>query len=238
MPLLVRTWNVFHGNADPPERRAYLEEMVRLAAADRPDLLCLQEVPVWALSRLEEWSGMEAFGAIAARPRLVSARLGKAVTGLHHGLLRSAFTGQANAILVARSLPTPAQWWWSLLSSAGEGERRVCQAVRVDGLGIVANFHATTRFADAQFRRAVNLVELYAQPDAPIVLCGDGNVTPAAGGVYDELRRRKFSQPAAGIDQIIVRGLPSTPPQAWPEGRRHIEGRLLSDHAPVELHIG
>jgi endonuclease/exonuclease/phosphatase family metal-dependent hydrolase len=237
VPLLVRTWNVFHGNAVPPERRAYLEEMVRLATADRPDLVCLQELPLWALGQLAAWSGMEAFGAGAARPRLGSVRLGKALTDLHHGLLRSALTGQANAILVAPSLHVVEEWR-SLLSAPGEGERRVCQAVRVEGLGVVGNFHATTRFADAQFRRAMNLVELHAQPDAPIVLCGDGNVAPAAGSVYDELRARGFSPPAPGIDQILVRGLPATAPSVWPEKRRRVDGRLLSDHAPVELHLG
>ena len=30
MPLLVRTWNVFHGNAVPPERRAFLDRVVQL----------------------------------------------------------------------------------------------------------------------------------------------------------------------------------------------------------------
>jgi len=237
VPLLVRTWNVFHGNAVPPERRAYLEEMVRLATADGPALLCLQEVPLWALDRLAAWSGMEAFGAVAARPRLGSAQLGKALTELHHGLLRSAFTGQANAILVGPALRVREEWW-SLLSEPGEGERRVCQAVRVEGLGVVANFHATTRFADAQFRRAVDLVERHAGPDAPIVLCGDGNVAPAAGGVYDELRARGYSPPAPGIDQVLVRGLAATLPSVWPEERRRVDERLLSDHAPVELHLG
>ena len=237
MPLLVRTWNVFHGNAYPPERHAYLEEMVRLAVSDRPDVLCLQEVPLWALARLPAWSGMAAFGAVAARPRLGSVRLGKALTELHHGVLRSAFTGQGNAILVAAQLRAPQQWW-SLLSRPTEGERRVCQAVRVEGVGVVANFHATAQFADAQFRRALNLAEVYAEADAPIVLCGDGNVAPPAGGVYDELRARGFSAPAPGIDQILVRGLPSTAPLVWSEDRRRVGGRLLSDHAPVELHVG
>ena len=237
MPLLVRTWNVFHGNAVPPQRRAYLEEMVRLAAGDRPDLLCLQEVPLWALGRLAAWSGMEAFGAAAALPILRSVRLGKVLTDLHHGLLRSAVTGQANAILVAPSLHVEEEWR-SLISEPGEGERRVCHAVRVEGLGVVGNFHATTRFADAQFRRALRLVELRAQPDAPVVLCGDANVAPTAGGVYDELHARGFSRPAPGIDQILVRGLPATAPAVWPEERRRVDGRLLSDHAPVELHLG
>src|SRR5438105_1106403 len=39
MRLLVRTWNVFHGNTSPPRRRAFLDEMVRLASRDRPDVL-------------------------------------------------------------------------------------------------------------------------------------------------------------------------------------------------------
>ena len=47
--MLVRSWNLFHGNTLPPGRRSRLEEMVRLATADRPDVLCLQEVPLWAL---------------------------------------------------------------------------------------------------------------------------------------------------------------------------------------------
>ena len=104
MPLLVRTWNVFHGNANPPERRDFLEEMVRLASADRPDVLCLQELPVWALRRLDEWSGMRSFGAVAARPLLGSAELGRVITELNHGLFRSAVTGQANAILLGSEL--------------------------------------------------------------------------------------------------------------------------------------
>src|SRR5919204_3280763 len=99
--MLVRSWNVFHGNAQPPERRSFLAEMMRLASSDGPDVLCLQELPVWSLSRLEPWSRMNAVADVAARP-LLPAPLAKAVTGLHHGLLRSAVTGQANAILFAR----------------------------------------------------------------------------------------------------------------------------------------
>jgi hypothetical protein len=35
-----------------------------------------------------------------------------------------------------------------------------------------------------------------------------------------------------------VRGLSSSSPVAWPEDRRRVDGRLLSDHAPVELRVG
>ena len=233
MPLVVRTWNLFHGNAVPPERRAYLEQMVRLVTADAPGVVCLQEVPVWALDRLERWSGMHTFGAVAARPRLGSASLGKVLTDVHHGLLRSAVTGQANAILVAPELAV-AEERCSLVSGPGEGERRVCQALRIETLGAVANVHLTAAFAERQLSRALRELDASAR----LVLCGDLNLRPGEGATYDELEARGFSAPAPGIDQILVRGPAATPPLVWPEERRRIDGRLLSDHAPVELTVG
>ena len=60
MGVIVRSWNLFHGNTDPPRRHGYLREMVELASRDRPAVLCLQEVPVWALPAWVDWSGAEA----------------------------------------------------------------------------------------------------------------------------------------------------------------------------------
>jgi endonuclease/exonuclease/phosphatase family metal-dependent hydrolase len=66
-----------------------------------------------------------------------------------------------------------------------------------------------------------------------VVLAGDFNLRPPYGPLTD------FSLPLDGsIDQVLVRGLPSTPPVAWPEDRRRVGGRVVSDHAPVELHVG
>ena len=237
MPLLVRTWNLFHGNAVPPGRRAYLEAMVRLATADEPDVVCLQEVPLWALERLGDWSGMSAAVAVARRPLLGSAALGAVLTDVHHGLLRSALTGQANAILVRRGLGVQDEELRQI-SRRGEGERRVCQALRITEAGVVGNFHTTGAHADEQFRRAAAFVEELAAGDEPVILCGDTNVLPGDGRTYDELRERAYSEPGPGIDQILVGGAPSTPAVAWPEERRRVDGRLLSDHAPVELHVG
>jgi endonuclease/exonuclease/phosphatase family metal-dependent hydrolase len=268
--LLVRTWNVFHGNAVPPVRRSFLERMVRLVTADDPDVVCLQELPVWSLARLETWSGMAAAGAVAARPRLGPvpwpAQAGRIVTELDHGLLRSAFTGQANAVLVARRhrileaetivLNTPrfrrAQARWLGLDLvtrlAWAKERRVCQAVRVetaggDGTVLIANLHATgyaadQRLADAELRRAVAFLEGLARSGEPLVLCGDVNVLPDRSLTLSDLRADGFSEPAPRIDQVLSRGLPATPPAAWPDGRRRVDGRLLSDHAPVEVVVG
>src|SRR6188474_95163 len=92
VPVLIRSWNLFHGNTCPPSQTTYLEEMARLASADRPDVLLLQEIPVWALERLGEWTGMNAIGDVAQRPVL------------RPGLLRSAFSGQGNAILLGAGL--------------------------------------------------------------------------------------------------------------------------------------
>ena len=84
--LLVRTWNLFHGNTQPPGRKAFLEQMVRLASADRPAVLCLQEVPVWALGQLDDWGGMPAVVAVAQRPHLgpfpSTAEVGRVLTEL------------------------------------------------------------------------------------------------------------------------------------------------------------
>jgi endonuclease/exonuclease/phosphatase family metal-dependent hydrolase len=231
--ILVRTWNLFHGNAAPPERRGYLRQMIELVTEDRPGIVCLQEVPVWALRHLEGWSGMRALGAVAAVPR-GSAELGRWITEFHHGLLRSALTGQANALLVAPGLDVGEE---RTLVISETGERRVCQSARVGGLGVVGNFHATGgSVADDQFRRAVDFV---AGAGEHAIIAGDANVRPGEGQTYDRLASLGFSAPLRGsIDQIVVRGLEATPPTAWPAERRRVGGRLLSDHAPVELTAG
>jgi endonuclease/exonuclease/phosphatase family metal-dependent hydrolase len=210
--MLVRTWNLFHGNASPPERRAFLRRMIEVVTQDRPDVVCLQELPVWALRHLEHWSGMHASGAVARRPLLpVGAR---AVTALHHGLLRSAVTGEADAILTrerARGLGARVV--------GTERLRRIAHVVDLDGVTVV-NFHIDGD--RAQLDRVVALARERS------ILAGDANLV--AAGVDG------FSPPLAGsIDQILVRGLTlREKPSAWPEERRVAEGRVLSDHAPVE----
>jgi endonuclease/exonuclease/phosphatase family metal-dependent hydrolase len=229
--MAVRTWNLFHGNTLPPRRQAFLREMVELITADSPGVVCLQEVPLWALPHLESWSGMQSVAAVAREPRVGSARLGGWITQLHHGVLRSAVTGEAAAILVAPQFAVSHE---RKLVVSTDGIRRVMHGLRLDGGVFVANFHTT---GDDQFRMVADIVESQAGEGA--IVAGDANLRPGHGQTYGLLRTRGFSEPLPGsIDQILVRGLPSTPPVAWPEERRRAGGRLLSDHAPVELHVG
>jgi hypothetical protein len=245
--------------------------MVRLAASDRPDVLCLQELPAWADVNLEGWSGMQAYGDLAQPSRLgplpIPAELGRELTALHNGLLRSAVAGQAIAILLgpeaeflsrdrlvlnSRDFREAQSRWLSLplvARLAWAKERRVVQTVRArmgnESTVLVANMHATSypadqRLADAELLRAAVFVDGLAQPDDILVLAGDFNVPAARSATQAELTTEEwgFSEPATeGIDQILVRGASVEGLTRWPVDRRRVDGRVLSDHTPVEARV-
>ena len=257
--MLLRTWNVFHGNTVPPGRVNLLEDAVRLAATGEPALVCLQELPLWSLEYLDDWSGMTAIGVVAART-LVPRELGRRLTALDPGLLRSALTGQGNAMLVAPGLRVvdsssivlnPPSFRRRLAIPVGARiawakERRVCQAVRLalpDGRTLsAANLHATSyrldqRLADAEVLRAAVFLDAVAAPGDVAVLAGDFNLQAGRSQALADLRGWGFSEPGPGIDHVLVRGAASAPERRWPEDRRRIAGALVSDHAPVEVTI-
>ena len=244
--------------------------MVRLVTEDRPDVVCLQEVPVWALRRLAEWSGMDAVGDVAKRPSVgpfpSTAEIGRVLTDVNHGLFRSAFAGQANALLVGGSLRVvehrrvvlnpfrfrraqarrlelgrAARLAWAV-------ERRVCQAVRVRDGGrtlVVGNLHATSysfdrRLADAELLRAAAFLDGMALPSEPVLLCGDFNISVRGSRTLADLMTPEWGFSGAtptGIDHVLVRGLRAGEPRVWPAQRRVRDERLLSDHAPVEVDV-
>jgi len=261
--VLVRSWNLFHGNSKPPQRRAFLDEMVELATADEPDVLCLQEVPAWALDRFT-------VGDVAARPVLgpipIPRSLGRVLTEPNHGLLRSAFTGQGNAIALAPALRVlsrhvltlnarrfrVAQARWLKLDLlarvAWAKERRIVQGVRFaapDGRTyLVANTHCTSyppdqRLADAELLRAAWFAVSSARPGDVVVLAGDFNVPYVRSRTLHDLTSREweFSQAGPGIDHVLVRGATASAPYRWPDDRRERNGVLLSDHAPIDVEV-
>jgi endonuclease/exonuclease/phosphatase family metal-dependent hydrolase len=219
VPLVVRTWNLFHGNTSPPERRGYLRQMVELVTADHPDVVCLQEIPLWALAHLEAWSSMHSVSAVARTARLGSAELGRWISELNHGLFRSAFTGEADAILVDARFGVSDE---RRIVVATAPLRRIVHSVLLDGELAVVNFHITG--VEAEWK----IVQAFAGSYERVVAAGDANIRGA--GIEG------FSSPLEdSIDQILVKGVDSTPPRRWPDERRRLDGRLLSDHAPVEL---
>ncbi len=253
----------------PPERAAFLAEMVQLATEDRPDVLCLQELPVWALGRLEGWSGMTAVTAVAGRAMLGplpgNAELGRLVTDIDHGLFRSTFTGQANAVLLAPSLQVLERrevvlnpYGFRRVQARRLGlavvprlvwskERRVCHVVRVrrgKGTVVLANLHGTgstdKRIPDAELLRAAVFADGVAEPDEPVVLAGDFNIGVTFSRTLADLTSEEwgFDGPTpSGIDHVLVRGLRAGPPMRWERERRVLHGRLLSDHAPVDRQL-
>jgi len=214
---------VYHGRSHPAGRRGYLEAAIRLASEDDPDVLCLQELPLWSLPRLTGWSRMAVFPARTRRAPL-GAWLGRHVTAAHHAVVRSAVSGQANAILVGSG--HHAEDLGSVTINDPGRHPRVCEAVRVDGRLVVANIHASNRVGRVEVDRALAWLDALSTPGEPLVLAGDFNASFALPG---------FSAPQGGIDDVLVRGAESSPLAVWPVERRRQNGIVLSDHAPVEL---
>lgn len=224
----MRSWNVFHGRTWPESGRTHLERMVRLVTGGA-DLVALQELPLWALPKLERWSGMTARWA-RAMPSLYGP-LGRAAAAYDPVRFRSQATGQANAVLLQRDLRVTGQRMRILNPELPRAERllrwrqrRVCHAVEFEYEGrriLLGNAHTDPN--PIQVARAVALL---ADADS-CFLCGDFNI-PA-------LELAGFSAPLEGIDQILVRGLELVEsPTRWEDGRRAVGRRLLSDHAPIE----
>lgn len=203
--------------------------MVLLITEGGPDLVALQEVPLWALGRLEGWSKMRSCPAVTKRALLGPlARLLHELDPVH---VRSPLTGQANALLVGPAFRVDSARSITLNPGASR-ERRVCQLLAAQAGGrpiVLGNLHATNDDAPAAEAEIRRVAELLAAAERCLV-CGDFNV-PGLG-------LSGFSPPLPGIDQILVRGLELVEgPAPWPEERRRVHGRLLSDHAPIEAVI-
>ena len=203
---------------------------------------------------------MQIYGEIASRPTIgplpSTISLGRAITDLNPGLLRSGFEGQANAILVAPdrrilsrhvlTLNTPRfrlraarRLGLSLVEMLAWGkERRQCMAVRLEGGMVVANLHATKarnpRIPDAELVLAAGWAARLAG-DAPAILAGDFNVDTARSVMIDQLDG--YTKAGPGIDHIVARGAATGPYDRWTPQRRRLGQLALSDHAPVEVEV-
>ena len=208
--------------------------MIRLAVADRPDVLCLQEVPLWALPRLERWSGMTA----RSRRDAAGGPVGSAGRADHAAAQRllplgARGTGERDP---ARGGLEPLEHR-SLRIDAGRGEQRHCHAVRLDGL-VVANLHATNDFSPPGRRGrgdrpggGLRLRARRAPARRPRRRLQPPRGAPARAGGLVGARARESTTCSCAASA-------ASPLLVWPRERRLQNGVVLSDHAPVEARIG
>jgi endonuclease/exonuclease/phosphatase family metal-dependent hydrolase len=259
--MLVRAWNL-HLGKDAKGHGNHVREMVELVTAGGPAIVCLQEVPDWAVDDLPKWTGMA-----VSSVRMHRAKLGLLpAPGALARTIGSA--GKANAILFPAeaklrqekqiTLNTnpfceeqaaklglnlkEAHWW--------ERERRVCHIAHIEfpdrKRWMIANLHATSRasdrrLADAELARAAKFLDRQAETEETVVIAGDLNIPLAESAVLHELTTRpdeRFAAVSQGEAQILVRGrITMSGLRIWPDGERTRDGKLLSDHAPVEVDV-
>ena len=94
----MRTWNLFHGNTKPPERHAYLEEMVR-QSRDRSDVNALRK-------EVDARTSAIRVARAGYYPSIVASGQGLAAINhlceREHALLRAGIIPSDHVIVVAR----------------------------------------------------------------------------------------------------------------------------------------
>jgi endonuclease/exonuclease/phosphatase family metal-dependent hydrolase len=235
--------------------------MIELITADRPPIVCLQEVPAWALRLVGTWAGMQ---PVAMRTRRAWP-LGRRLTALNAGLFRSAFDGQGNVILVPPDAAVRETKGITLNTNpfveeegrklgldtkhvrGWEKERRVCNLAQIElpdrRRVLVANLHATgdadRRLADAELTRAMRFVNRAFEVGETAIVAGDFNLRSEDSQTIKSLLEAppedRWSSVGAEIDHVLVRDGTITASRVWSDDDRTYDGKLLSDHAPVEV---
>jgi endonuclease/exonuclease/phosphatase family metal-dependent hydrolase len=257
--LLIRTWNIAHGRDRPPgpgyghQRRKLLHEMADVMVQDRPDVVLLQEVPVWAGSLLRERTGMgvtlaHTYGAHVPfvhlpLPLAAGEWLGRALPDV----ARTQFEGQAQALLYGSALVLVSARRVELnRRRVLRGEPRIAQLARLRHRAsgrelVIGNVHTDGGDeAGPQIERAGWVMEQFAR-GAPMVMGGDLNAGPGSAALH-RLAGRGWSESSGdvGIDHLLSRDLEvEWPSTRWLAERRDL--RLgsgppvrLSDHDPVD----
>ena len=214
--MLVLSWNLFHGRAQPAAGRPLAVEFSRALAGWSWDVALLQEVPPWWPARLGAASGASARMALTSRNGLLPAR--RAVASRNPDLLAAA-GGGCNAVLVRSGRIVEHRT--RVLTRTPE--RRVMHGVRLD-LGWVVNLHASTH--PAAQRRADLLLAAETALDwaggAPLVFGGDLNSTrPAMPGLT--------LVGGHHVDHVMVAG------GVTGDGVEVLDAGPLSDHRPLRV---
>lgn len=261
MEIEALTWNLFNGRDHPPDpalftwrsrlfgtneqnathvqvNRDLLSEVAGVLSSARWDVALLQECPPRWTSGLAAACNAKGLVTLTARNWLAWIR---APLARRNPDLLGSWGGGSNLTLVRGALAEPIRDRRQLLLRRRPERRKVDFARLGPGL-CVANLHASgpDHLAEAEIRCAAEATIRLAGDD-PLILGGDFNLRPSAGGLYEELAARFGltgpTEPGA-IDHLLTRGLKTIePPRSWPPEAREVgfEGLAirLSDHPPV-----
>ena len=253
---------MFHGRTYPPGRHAYLEQAVALATAGRPGRALspgASAVVAQASRSVDRDGGGHGEDALPARPSrpepdeppprrpaLVACRAGerRARRPPAHGLDASAARPQRPSLLrrgCARAPPRPQRPPRMGVGAAYRARRSASRRPTGRQLALVtpapdAPARAALCRGRAASRRRAS-AKSCASAGEPLVVAGDFNLTAGSPAVRELTERRL----------LRARAWPSTTSSCaahrrralvvWPEERRRVDGRLLSDHPPVELSL-
>lgn len=244
--MILRTWNVSRGATQQKSRKTYLREMVELVTADRPAIVCLQDVPVRALKQVGDWAGMASLsdreerglrsgsGSVILAPRDATVLEHKAIT-----LNTNVFCEEQGRSLGLTDREMRA---W-------EKPRRICQVVKLEFGNrrrvVVANVHATTtadaRLVDAELRRAIHFVERQLELGDVLVFTGwyalGSAGSQAIAGLLGHKAESRWYGAQSPFPMLVVLGAEINGVRTWPDEERTYDGKLLSTRPPVEVDL-
>ena len=218
--ILVLTWNLFHGRAQPAAGRPLAAEFAAALAGWSWDVALLQEVPPWWPARLGEASGASARMTLTSRNWLLPAR--RAIAARNPDLM-AANGGGCNAILVRGGAIVQHRTH----ELTQRPERRAMHGVELGGgVGWVVNLHCSLHPPE---QRRADLLGAAATArewagGAPLVFGGDLNSTrPAMPGLRHVAGHH--------VDHVFTEGRPAL---GEPEV---LDAGPLSDHRPVRVRV-
>jgi endonuclease/exonuclease/phosphatase family metal-dependent hydrolase len=217
--ILILSWNLFHGRAQPAAGRPLAAEFAAALAGWSWDVALLQEVPPWWPARLGAATGASARAALTSRNSLLPVR--RAIASRRPDLLR-ANGGGCNAILVRGGAIREHR----MRELTRRPERRVMHGIVADGIGWVVNLHASThppeRSAADLSAAAATALEWAA--GGPLVFGGDLNSTrPALPGLRHVAGHH--------VDHVFTDGRPAA------AAAELLDAAPLSDHAPLRVAV-
>jgi endonuclease/exonuclease/phosphatase family metal-dependent hydrolase len=219
-PILVLSWNLFHGRAQPAAWRPLAAEFAAALAGWSWDVALLQEVPPWWPEPLAAATGASARMALTSRNSLLPLR--RAIAARKPDLLR-ANGGGSNAILVRGG----AIGEHRTRELTKRPERRVMHGIALAGAaGWVVNLHAS-RHPPVQRHADLLTAAATAREWAagkPLVFGGDLNsLRPAFPGLRHVAGHH--------VDHVFTEGRPAV---GEPEV---LDAGPLSDHAPLRVRL-